>query len=172
MAINNIDQMEALLRLQAQQAEQVPKKQAGQAGAFGAALAQALGTAPAQTGAAGGIRPPGAGSAEMISQMLLGATEQSQAADPDAAVLQEAFVQASGTLDLLDSYAKTLGSSVDGGSLREAYALLEGINSQVAQLRESTDGVRGKNSGLDSLLNELEVMAAAEQFKFNRGDYI
>ena len=172
MDINNIDQMEALLRLQAQQAEQVPKKQAGQAGVFGAALAEALGAAPAQVGAAGGIRPPGAGSAEMISQMLLGATEQSQAADPDAAVLQEAFAQASGTLDLLDSYAKTLGSSVDGGSLREAYALLEGINSQVAQLRESTDGVRGKNPGLDSLLNELEVMAAAEQFKFNRGDYI
>ena len=108
----------------------------------------------------------------MISQMLLNGAGQSQAADPDAEILQEAFNQASGTLDLWDSYAKTLGSSSSGaGSLRDAYALLQGIDSQVAQLKQGSAGVRGQNPGFDSLLNELEVMTATEKFKFNRGDY-
>ena len=107
----------------------------------------------------------------MISQMLLNGAGQSQAANPDAEILQEAFNQASGTLDLWDSYAKTLGSSSGAGSLRDAYALLQGIDSQVAQLKQGTADVRGQNPGFDSLLNELEVMTATEKFKFNRGDY-
>ena len=40
----------------------------------------------------------------------------------------------------------------------------------MTRLREDTAGVRGKNPGLDSLLNELEVLTATEIFKFNRGD--
>ena len=165
----NTEQLEALLRQQEQQAT-TARRQTGRSGGFDAILAQQLGGAE-QANAAGGLLPPGAAQAGLISQMLLNGAEQSQAADPDAEILQEAFTQASGTLDLWDSYAKTLGSSADGGSLRDAYALLEGIDSQVAQLKQGTAGVRGKNPGLDSLLNELEVMAVTENFKFNRGDY-
>ena len=165
----NTEQLEALLRQQEQQAT-TARRQTGRSGGFDAILAQQLGGAE-QANAAGGLLPPGAAQAGLISQMLLNSAEQSQAADPDAEILQEAFTQASGTLDLWDSYAKTLGSSADGGSLRDAYALLEGIDSQVAQLKQGTAGVRGKNPGFDSLLNELEVMTATEKFKFNRGDY-
>ncbi len=165
----NTEQLEALLRQQEQQAT-TACRQTGRSGGFDAILAQQLGGAE-QTNVAGGLLPPGAAQAGLISQMLLNGAEQSQAADPDAEILQEAFTQASGTLDLWDSYAKTLGSSADGGSLRDAYALLEGIDSQVAQLKQGTAGVRGKNPGFDSLLNELEVMTATEKFKFNRGDY-
>ncbi|MCD7984482.1 MAG: hypothetical protein LUG19_09575 [Desulfovibrio sp.] len=166
----NTEQLEALLRQQEQQAT-TARRQTGRSGGFDAILAQQLGGGAEQANAAGGLLPPGAAQAGLISQMLLNGAEQSQAADPDAEILQEAFTQASGTLDLWDSYAKTLGSSADGGSLRDAYALLEGIDSQVAQLKQGTAGVRGKNPGFDSLLNELEVMTATEKFKFNRGDY-
>ena len=164
------EQMDALLRLQEQQAtERTAKNQRTQQGGldFGAMLTDALGTGAQGTG---GVMPLGGGQAAMISQMLLGSTEESQATDPDNAVLMEAFSQASGTLELWDKYANTLGKAGDS-SLREAYSLLEGIDSQVAQLRESTAGMRGQNAGLDSLLNELSVMAATEKFKFNRGDY-
>ena len=164
------EQMDALLRLQEQQAaERSAKNQRPQQGGmdFGAMLTDALGKGAQGTG---GLKPLGGGQAEMISQMLLGTTEESQATDPDSMVLMEAFSQASGTLDMWDKYAATLGQKGDK-SLREAYSLLEGIDSQVAQLRESTAGMRGQNAGLDSLLNELSVMAATEKFKFNRGDY-
>ena len=146
-------------------------RQAGPGDGFEALLAQQLGGGAEWANAAGGLLPPGAAQAGLISQMLLNGAEQEQTSDPDAEILQEAFAQASGTLDLWDSYAKTLGSSADGGSLRDAYALLQGIDSQVARIRQNTVGVRGKNPGFDSLLNELEVMTATEKFKLNRGDY-
>ena len=167
----NTEQLEALLRQQEQQAT-TDRRQTGQSGGFDAILARQLGTGAEQANAAASPLSPGAAQAGMISQMLLNGAGQSQAADPDAEILQEAFNQASGTLDLWDSYAKTLGSSSSGaGSLRDAYALLQGIDSQVAQLKQGTAGVRGQNPGFDSLLNELEVMTATEKFKFNRGDY-
>lgn len=166
----NTEQLEALLRRQEQQAT-TARRQASPGGGFDAILARQLGGGAEQAGATGGLLPPGAAQAGLISQLLLNGAEQSQAADPDAEILQEAFAQASGTLDLWDSYAKTLGSSADGGSLRDAYALLQGIDSQVARIRQNTVGVRGKNPGFDSLLNELEVMTATEKFKLNRGDY-
>lgn len=112
-------------------------RQTGQSGGFDAILAQQLGTGTEQANAAASPLSPGAAQAGMISQMLLNGAGQSQAADPDAEVLQEAFNQASGTLDLWDSYAKTLGSSADGGSLRDAYALLQGIDSQVTQIKQA-----------------------------------
>ncbi len=164
------EQLEALLRQQEQQAT-AARRQAGPGDGFEALLAQQLGGGAEWANAAGGLLPPGAAQAGLISQMLLNGAEQEQTSDPDAQILQEAFAQASGTLDLWDSYAKTLGSSADGGSLRDAYALLQGIDSQVARIRQNTVGVRGKNPGFDSLLNELEVMTATEKFKLNRGDY-
>lgn len=109
----NTEQLEALLRQQEQQAGTV-RRQTGQSGGFDAILAQQLGTGTEQANAAASPLSPGAAQAGMISQMLLNGAGQSQAADPDAEVLQEAFNQASGTLDLWDSYAKTLGSSADG----------------------------------------------------------
>lgn len=103
--------------------------------------------------------------------MLLGTTEENSAVNPDEDLLQEAFAQASGTLDLWDSYVNALGKPGAGESLRDAYSLLQGIDSKVAELKQGTVGVRGQNPGFDSLLNELEVMTATEKFKFNRGDY-
>ena len=165
----NAQQLEALLRVQEQQA-QTARKPAGQPGAFDSLLAQQLSGQEAGVADASPL-PPGA-QAVLYSQILLNGASASEATDPDTAVFQAAFDQASGTLDKWDAYAKTLGSSATDGSLREAYALLEGIDSEVARLRQDTAGVRGKNQGLDSLLNELEVLTATEKFKFNRGDYL
>ena len=107
----------------------------------------------------------------MISQMLLGATGGADETNPTEDVLQDAFNQASGTLDMWDSYVSTLGNAGKNGSLRQAYALLQGIDGQVASLKENTAGLRGQNAGLDTLVNNLEVLATTEKFKFNRGDY-
>lgn len=162
-------QLEALLRQQEQQALS-RSKAPGKGSDFGNILARQLGG----EGTAALDAPDmskGAAQAGMISQMLLGEVGQAEALDPDMAVLEAAFSQASGALDMWDAYAKTLGADAGTASLREAYAMLEGIDGQVSRLKQDTAAVRGKNSGLDSLLNELEVMTATEKFKFNRGDY-
>lgn len=161
----NTQQMDALLKLQEQQA-QLPRKQTGQATGFEALLNRQLESNPAQPAQDTGRL----GRAEIYSQILVDEAAPGEQLDPDSAVLLEAFEQASGTLDLWDSYAKTLGTSATDTALRDAWGLLQGIDAQVAGLRDHP--ARGKSSALDSILNELEVMATTEKFKFNRGDYL
>lgn len=161
--------VEGLLAQQQRQAEALSKKK-GQEGQFDVILTKELGDASKAAEAERSTITANSAQAGLISQMLLGSTEESQA-DPDLAVLEQAFIQASGTLDLWETYAKTLGSNGASSSLKDAFAMLQGIDSQVSQIRQDTASVRGKNPGLDSLLNELEVLTATEKFKFNRGDY-
>ena len=169
MKVTN-DQLEALLRQQSQSSS-TSRTQTAQGGGFEAALTEQLGLENAVATSAFPTSATGQTSqASMISQMLLGTT-QTESTDIDEDVIQSAFSQASGTLDMWDSYVNALGSSGQGGSLREAYSLLQGIDGQVAALKTNTAAVRGQNTGLDSLVNELDVMTATEKFKFNRGDY-
>ena len=169
MKVTN-DQLEALLRQQSQSSS-TSRTQTAQGGGFEAALTEQLGLENAVATSAFPTSATGQTSqASMISQMLLGTT-QTESTDIEEDVIQSAFSQASGTLDMWDSYVNALGSSGQGGSLREAYSLLQGIDGQVAALKTNTAAVRGQNTGLDSLVNELDVMTATEKFKFNRGDY-
>lgn len=168
MKISN-DQLDALLRQQ-EQAAGAARKQSGKSGGFEAALAEQLGISDGNGAPAAAPLPPGA-QAGLISRMLLDNAEENSALNPDEDLLQEAFNQASGTLDLWDSYVNALGKPGAGQSLRDAYSLLQGIGDKVADLKQGTSGVRGQNPGFDSLLNELEIMTTTEKFKFNRGDY-
>ena len=168
MKVTN-DQLEALLRQQSQ-TPGTTRAQTAQGG-FEAALSEQMGLENAVASSAFPTAAAGQTSqASMISQMLLGST-QSESVDVDEDVIQSAFSQASGTLDMWDSYVNALGSSGQNGSLREAYSLLQGIDGQVSALKNSTASVRGQNAGLDSLVNELDVMTTTEKIKFNRGDY-
>lgn len=169
MKVTN-DQLEALLRQQSQSSS-TSRTQSAQGSSFEAALTEQLGLENAVATSAISTSATGQSSqASMISQMLLGTT-QTESTDIDEGVIQSAFDQASGTLDMWDSYVNALGSSGQDGSLRQAYSLLQGIDGQVSDLKTSTAAVRGQNTGLDSLVNELDVMTATEKFKFNRGDY-
>lgn len=162
----NAQQMEATPRLREQQA-QPPHKQAGQGAGFETLLNQQLRT---EAGAAHDPLTPGVAPGQAYNPVFLENAQDQEALDPDSAVLMEAFAQASGTLDLWDSYTQTLGSSTSTAALRDAWNLLEGIESQVGQMRGNP--ARAQSPELDSILNELEVLAATEKFKFNRGDYI
>lgn len=163
----NTNQLEALRQLQEQTAP-MPRKNSGQTSDFDAVLKQHMGS-----GLAAGIGESSIAAneqAQVYNNILLNRGENTnEITDPDTAVLMAAFDQASGTLDLLDSYAQTLGTSTNGTALRDAWGLLQGIDDQVAQL--AANPVRAKSPALDSILNELEILTAAEKVKFNRGDY-
>ncbi len=163
----NTQQMEALLHLQEQQA-QLPRRSNGQASGFDALLNRQLqsDTIPI----AGMPASPMAVQTDIYSQTLMNSVKESEALDPDSAVLQAAFEQASGTLALWDNYTRILGGANTESSLRDAWGLLEGIDARVAQIRDNP--ARGLNPDLDGILNELEIMATTEKFKFNRGDYL
>jgi hypothetical protein len=71
-----------------------------------------------------------------------------------------------------ENYADQLASGSQEGGLRQAYGVLEHIESGVQKLKQDWPGMAQDNPGMGSLVNELEVMAVTEKIKFNRGDYI
>ncbi len=71
-----------------------------------------------------------------------------------------------------ENYADQLAGGSQEGGLRQAYGVLEHIESGVQKLKQDWPGMAQDNPGMGSLVNELEVMAVTEKIKFNRGDYI
>jgi len=69
-----------------------------------------------------------------------------------------------------ENYADKLASGTGGDSLKQAYGVLENIETGVKQLKD--DLPSDAKGGLGSLVNELEVMTVTEKIKFNRGDYM
>lgn len=142
---------------------------------FGATLAQELGLSPEGAKAAGSAPLPGSQNA-VVGQMLLEGTENTAASTAEMdAVLQQALQQASGALDTWDSYVGALDQAGKAGTqanLRDAYGLLQGLDGQIAALKQGAQPVLGQNPGLASIVQELDVMTATEKFKFNRGDYV
>lgn len=161
----NTQQLDALLHVQEQQA-QLTRPNTPAPG-FDALLNQQL-----LENANGDPRlvTPGSGDAAIIGDMLLGGVDSANAVDPDTAVLQAAFQEASGALDLWDTYAQALGRSSSDTALKDAYAILQGIDSRISQLKANP--LAGNNAAFDGVLNELEILATTEKFKFNRGDYL
>jgi hypothetical protein len=77
-----------------------------------------------------------------------------------------------GLLNELTAYALELGRG--GAPLRDAHGRLEDIESRLTALKAdpAAGQVLAQNRGLAGIANELEVLAATERFKFNRGDYL
>lgn len=74
-------------------------------------------------------------------------------------------------LNGFENYASRLASG-GTGSLKTAHSLLQDLSQSVKTLRIDTEGLSTKNPSMESILNELDVIATTERFKFNRGDYI
>lgn len=77
--------------------------------------------------------------------------------------------QVESILDKWDDYAATLADPEAG--LKSAYGTLDEIADGVASLKAGQPDLETTHPGLKSIVDELETLAAAEQFKFNRGDY-
>lgn len=93
---------------------------------------------------------------------------------------QEVMSNIEGILSKWEDYAEQLGAPEAQESLKQAYGLLEGISQDVKGVKsrlEQLEASAGADEegeqypGLKSLVDEIEVMALTEQYKFNRGDY-
>jgi hypothetical protein len=78
--------------------------------------------------------------------------------------------QVESILDKWDSYAATLQNPE--ASLKDAYGALDQIAADVKAIRSDAPGLGTSHPDLQSIVDELDTLAAAERFKFNRGDYI
>ncbi len=151
--------------------QQAAEKTAGSkdaSDAFAAILSQKLGD-DGSSQASGLAAPPLAGYAalDLTGAQAVGDVEASgQFSEEEQAVMN--------SMDTLlakwENYADQLASGAGGDSLKQAYGVLENIETGVKQLKD--DLPSDVNAGLGSLVNELEVMTVTEKIKFNRGDYI
>lgn len=75
------------------------------------------------------------------------------------------------TLASMDRYAAKLsGQSAD--ALKSAYGELNALDSSLAELRKNLGRLSRPEPELEGMVNELEVLAATERIKFDRGDYL
>jgi len=135
--------------------QQIRKNKANEPGqAFGDILNQEVsrGTTPA----AAGIAPP------MIVNPLIAAGQVS-AVSSDTEVTPADQVES--ILDKWDAYAADLADPQVG--LKSAYGTLDEISDEVAAIKGAD-----LDPGLRTIVDEMETLAAAEKFKFNRGDYV
>ncbi len=165
------EQLEAL-----QRQEQTQRKTTGgasAAGDFGALLSQELAGAEAAQSAAP-VAPPGAAGIDpLLMASSTGNVDGVDAASADATGLDQAMAQLDGLLNNWEAYARELGQGASSGGLRGAYSMLQGIDSSLRDLKQAMPNLSDHegHEGLAAVVNELEVMAATEKFKFNRGDY-
>ncbi len=137
---------------------------------FAATFAEQAALGDAENGIQSSVSVPPV-QASVVQQMLLNGVENISAPVMNTASTGQALEQASGALDMWDSYAQKLRMPGNEGNLRDAYALLEGIESQVSTLKAQNKDALEQNPDLANLVNELEIMSTTEKIKFNRGDY-
>jgi hypothetical protein len=90
------------------------------------------------------------------------------------AIQEEATAIASrleGLFTGLEDYARQLAAD-SPEALRSAYALLEGAAGEIASLKSAYPDMAQGQPALAAMVNELEILAVNETFKFNRGDYL
>jgi hypothetical protein len=70
----------------------------------------------------------------------------------------------------LEEYAHQLAADAPD-ALRGAYSLLENVTEGIASLKSAHPDMAQGQPALAAMVNELEILAVNETFKFNRGDY-
>lgn len=161
MKIHSDPQIEAL-----KQEQSKARQKTAQNGAFGDVLSQEVGRSAAQGGPSKAGPPPGGPHA--VNPLLraehvspVGRTEKAE---------QEVMRSVENVLSRWENYAAHLGSPM--GSMKTAYGELEAISGEVKRIKSEHPGLSENHPGLNDIVNELEVLSASEQFKFNRGDYL
>ena len=136
--------------------------------AFAALLAQQTGTA--SVAPSSGLTVPPLSSLSGIDLSSLQGVDSTEASEEINEQERAVMENVDTLLAEWENYADKLAAGSGSDSLKQAYGVLEHIESGVRQLKE--DLPESTTAGLGSLVNELEVMTVTEKFKFNRGDYM
>lgn len=151
------DQIEGVRQEQQQQTNRIKQPQQAFDDLLNEEVSKAEGTQQTK-----GLAPP-----PIVNPLLQTGAVQSVSA-VEASTSEGAVEQIDGLLNKWDDYADKLGSS----ELKDAYGALEDISGNVSMLKQQYPNMATENPGLNEMVNDLDTMAATEQFKFNRGDYL
>jgi len=84
---------------------------------------------------------------------------------------EEAAALMEGMFNTFERYADQIAGN-EKGDLRDAYSLLENMGGQIADFKARFPNAGAEQPELAAMINELDVLATTETFKFNRGDYL
>ncbi len=109
-----------------------------------------------------------------VAAQIVEGTEQSEETGATAAAMgapQEAARQMEGIFANLEAYAATLGANGQA-NLRTANEQLDSMTGKLAALKAAFPGMQEEMPEIAAMVNELDVLATTERFKFNSGDYL
>ena len=69
-----------------------------------------------------------------------------------------------------ENYSQIIGAA--NGDLREGYNLLADIRQDIREVKSDLAQNPGLGHSLEGMVEELDILATTEEFKFNRGDYL
>lgn len=118
---------------------------------------------------------PLASTAALLQTQQASRTAEVAPVQPVTTAEQNVMRQMETLLDDIQSYANTLRSSGQTADMKNAYAQLERIQGSISSLRESVPDLpqdSQRATGLKNMVDEVEILAVTETYKFNRGDYI
>lgn len=127
---------------------------------FAQALAQEL--APGSSAEAGAAACP-TGPVVRLDQALQAAMLQT----PNEQTVMEKM---DALLSKWENYSRVIGAA--DGDLREGYTLLADIRHDISEVKDSLANASATEQGLAPMIEELDILATTEEFKFNRGDYL
>ncbi len=149
------------------------RKSQAPAEGFESFLQETLGQGQAQ-GVASGIDPQSPLLNAFVAAQLVEGPEQSGETGATGAVMgapHEAARQMEGIFANLEAYAATLGANGQP-HLRTANEQLDSMTGKLAALKAAFPGMQEEMPEIAAMVNELDVLATTERFKFNRGDYL
>ncbi|PWL57619.1 MAG: hypothetical protein DBY37_01900 [Desulfovibrionaceae bacterium] len=146
--------------------------QSAPAGDFGALLARQMGRGTASGPSPDALRALGDPlRLANLDVMTLGDFDGAERNGTDDSLVEALTGGLSTTLDSVDRYASML-SGRNADALKSAYGELDALDSSLAELRRNLGRLSRAEPELEGMVNELEVLAAAERIKFDRGDYL
>lgn len=98
--------------------------------------------------------------------------ERLQASDENTSTTsrQALLNEIENSLSSLDMYTRSVQNQASF-NLKQAWQGLTAFNQSVNDLRQNYASLSEQDSSLDAMINDLEIMAVTETYKFNRGDY-
>lgn len=147
-------------QLAALQLQQKNKARSATGDGFANALAEELDSvSAAQTGA----------SATPVAPMMR-LDQTLQAAMLNQTTEQTVMDKMDTLLSKWENYSQIIGAA--DGNLREGYSLLADIRQDIRAVKSDLAQNPDQVEGLESMVEELDILATTEEFKFNRGDYL
>ncbi len=114
--------------------------------------------------------PAHPGVATPLAMPMVGLDHVLRSSMPDTVAEQSVMGKVDTLLSTWEDYSQVIGMA--DGNLRQGFQLLTEIRQGILELKTRLAENPTIGSEIRAMVEELDILAATEEFKFNRGDYL